>query len=130
VVTGGTEDIPDDPLLMEEGAGKIGTGAASQYFGFVRLERKMPKFEAIVKDPTGVKVPDAPDAQMLSIFGLAHRVDDKTIGAVITYIERFPKEFAVTFAKSACGRNSDLVLNPAMRKWSANNASLMAALTV
>jgi hypothetical protein len=40
-----------------------------------------------------------------------------------------PKEFAVTFAKAACKRNHQLVVDPAMRAWSASNASLMAALT-
>ena len=84
----------------------------------------------MLADPTGTKVPDAPDAQMLTVYNVAARVDAKTIKPAITYIERLPKEFAVTFAKSACQRNSDLVLEPAMRQWSSQNASLMAALTV
>lgn len=127
--TGNTGDIPDDPLLVEEIAGKIGTGAATQYFGFVRLEREMPKFEKIIADPTKVKTPEKPDAQMLVVYNLAHRVDAKTIKPVITYVERMPKEFAVTFAKAACKRNPELVIDPAMREWSTKNATLMAALT-
>jgi hypothetical protein len=65
---------------------------------------------------------------MLSVYNLAHRVCEKTLDAVIVYIDRMGKEFAVTFAKSACQRDAKLVIHPSMRKWSSQNASLMAAL--
>jgi hypothetical protein len=76
-----------------------------------------------------VKVAEKPDAQMLVVYNLAHRVTAATMEPVIEYIERMPKEFAATFAKAACKRDPNLVINPAMRKWSSTNASLMAALT-
>jgi hypothetical protein len=120
--------FPDDAKTIESAMGLIGPTAA-QYFAFVRLEKEMPKFEVIVRDPEGAKLPQKPDAQMLVVFNLAHRVDTKTLKPVIQYIERMPKEFAVTFAKAACKRNHQLVIDPAMRAWSAANASLMAALT-
>ena len=120
--------FPDDAKTIESAMGLIGPTAA-QYFSFVRLEKEMPKFETIVRDPEGAKVPLKPDAQMLVVFNLAHRVEVKNLKPVIQYIERMPKEFAVTFAKAACKRNHQLVIDPAMRAWSANNASLMAALT-
>jgi hypothetical protein len=120
--------FPDDAHTVESAMGIIGA-AAAQYFAFVRLEKEMPKFEHIVANPTKVKVPQKPDAQMLVVYNLAHRVDSKTLKPVIEYIEQMPKEFAVTFAKAACKRNNELVIDPAMRAWSAKNASLMAALT-
>ena len=119
---------PDDAKTIESAMGLIGPTAA-QYFAFVRLEKEMPKFEVIVRDPEGAKLPLKPDAQMLVVFNLAHRVEPKNLKPVIQYIERMPKEFAVTFAKAACKRNHALVVDPAMRAWSASNASLMAALT-
>ena len=119
---------PDDANTIEGAMGLIGPTAA-QYFAFVRLEKEMPKFEAIVRDPAGAKLPTKPDSQMLVVFNLAHRVEGKNLKQVIEYIERMPKEFAVTFAKAACKRNHALVLDPAMRAWSSTNASLMAAVT-
>ena len=120
---------PDDAKTIESAQGLIGGPVAAEYFAFVRLEKDMPKFEAIVRDPSGCKVPIKPDSQMLVVFNLAHRVEPKTLKPVITYIERMPKEFAVTFAKAACKRNHHLVLDPAMRAWSQSNASLLAVLT-
>ena len=120
--------FPDDAKTIEGAMGLIGPTAA-QYFAFVRLEKEMPKFDTIVRDPEHAKIPTKPDSLMLIVFDLAHRVTAKTIKPVIQYIERMPKEFAVTFAKAACKRNHALVVDPAMRAWSSSNASLMAALT-
>ena len=88
----------------------------------------MPKFEKIVSEPDKVKVPDKPDALMLIAYNLAHRVDDKTIAPVIKYMERMPKEFAVTFMKAAVNRKSSIVATPPVQKWALENASLMAAI--
>lgn len=125
--------FPDDAHTVEGAMGLVGA-AAAQYFAFVRLEKEMPKFEDIVANPTKVKVPKKPDAQMLVVYNLAHRVEAKNLKPVIEYIENgggegMPKEFAVTFAKAACKRSPELVIEPAMRQWSTRNASLMAALT-
>ena len=120
----------DDEMTMEEVSGMIGAAAVSQFFAFVRLDREMPKFESIVKEPMAVKVPDKPDAQMLVCYNLAHRVDEKTAEPVIKYVDRMPKEFAVTFAQTACRRDFSLLRSTAFNSWAKNNASLMAAIAL
>ncbi len=119
--------IPDDASTVEQISGIMGAGAA-QYFGFIKLEREMPKYEEIVKNPSTVKVPQKPDAQMLVCYSLAHQIKAKDAGAVVEYIERMPKEFAVTFATTACKRQPMLVAEPAFDKWARQNSSLMAAI--
>lgn len=124
------KSFPDDQDTMEEVGGMIGQAAVAQYFAFVRLEREMPKFENIVKDPMAVKVPDKADAQMLICYNLAHRVNSDTAEPVIKYVDRMPKEFAVTFAQAACRRDSSLLRHPAVNSWAQKNASLMAAVAL
>jgi hypothetical protein len=128
VASNGDTIDDSDPLLREEAAGFMGDAAVSQYFALIKLDRSMPRFEKIIKDPEGVVVPEKPDAQMLAIFNLAARVDPDTIDPVIKYVQRMGQEFAITFAKSAINRFSELVVHPSKRKWCLNNASLMAAL--
>jgi hypothetical protein len=129
ILHGESGSFPDDATTLEEIAGDIGQAAAVTFFSFVRLEREMPKFEEIVRNPDKIKIPQKPDGQMLSVYNLAHRVCAKTLEPVVVYINRMGKEFAVTFAKAACKRDPNLVIHPAMRAWSTQNASLMAALT-
>lgn len=116
------------PIITEALQGIVGAGAAAQLVAFCRLESELPKFEDIIAAPGKVKVPNKPDAQMLSCHSLAHRVDEKTIAPVIEYVERMPKEFAVTFAHVACKRKPMLVNTGAVQKWAKDNASLMAAI--
>lgn len=119
--------IPSDPATVEQIQGIMGAGCA-QYFAFVKLELEMPKYEDIIKDPQKVKVPTKPDAQMLVCYNLAHRIEVKDATAVVTYMERLPKEFSVTFATVACRRMPQLVSTPAFNKWAKDNSSLMAAI--
>ena len=127
-ISGPGREIPVDASAVEIASGMIGEGAAAQLFAFVRLGQEMPKFEDIVKDPAKAKVSTKPDANMLICYSLAARVDIATVDPVIEYIERLPKEFAVTFAKTAGRRNKQLVVTKAFGQWCARNASLVTIL--
>lgn len=124
-----SEEIPIDPLMSEDIAGNIGVSAGHHLAATIQLGREMPKFPDIVANPKKVPVPNAPDAQMLVCYTLAARVDEKTVGPVIEYIERFPQEFTITFGKAAVAKNFKLVNHPAFGKWTQKNSSLMMAIT-
>lgn len=120
--------MPDDAVTMEEIAGFIGEAATAALFSFVKLEREMPAYADIVRDPKGCRVPQKPDACMLVAYNLAHRIQMDDAEPIATYMDRLPKEFSVTFGKAACGRNPKLVTTPGFVKWIKENASLMAAI--
>lgn len=121
-------DIPTDSLAIEDVAGIIGAGAAGQYFNFVRLEKEMPKYEAILKDPEKCRVPEKPDAQMLVCYNLAHRVKPDEADKVITYVKRLPKDFSITFVKTACQRDPMLIMQKGFKQWVSENSALVAAI--
>jgi hypothetical protein len=45
---------------------------------------------------------------------------------VIEYVKRMPKDFSVTFVKTACNREPMLITKPGFMKWVGENASLLA----
>jgi hypothetical protein len=120
-------NIPTDAQAIELAGGLIGQGAAAQLFAMIRLGQEMPKYQDIVSDPKGCRVPDKTDARMLVCFSLAARVTEDDVDPVVTYVERFPKEYSVTFAKAAVRRDRDLINTAAFGSWAVRNASLMAA---
>lgn len=120
--------MPSDPITVQAITGLMGAGAA-QYFAFLKLQQETPDYADIIKNPSGTKVPSKPDVQMLICYDLAHRVTAKDCAAVIEYVERMPKEFAVTFATTACKRQPALVAAPAFHAWAKANSSLMAAVS-
>lgn len=114
---------------VEEVGGMIGVSAASQLFATLRLQGEMPRFEDIVANPKKVKVPQRPDVQMLVCYSLAAKVDAKTMGPVVEYVQRMPDEFAITFGMAACRRDTELVNCEAFEKWIVANHSLMNAVS-
>jgi hypothetical protein len=89
----------------------------------------MPKLEEIVAKPKLAKVPERADAQMLVCYTLAARATKDNIGPIITYIERMPAEFTITFGKAVVARDYNLINTQAMGDWTARNATLMLAIT-
>jgi hypothetical protein len=122
------EQLPVDEFSRQVAAGGIGDGAATQLFAHIRLAHELPRFEDIVAKPKDTRVPEKPDARMLVCFQLAARVNESNADAVITYMERLPKEFSVTFAKAATVRDEELVNTDAFGRWCVANASLMQAI--
>lgn len=121
-------NMPTDPTTIELVSGMIGMGAAQQLFAFIRLSHELPDFKDIVADPTNAPLPKKPDAQMLSIYELSSRVNETNLRPVLTYIERFPKEFGATFARTTCARVPELVMTDAFSDYCAKNASLINVL--
>jgi hypothetical protein len=121
--------LPTDDDAVEVAAAGIGQAAAAQLFATIRLDNELPKIETILGNPSAAKLPSAPDAQMLTCYKLAQLADDKTLGPFITYIERLPADFGVTFAKSLCTRNPMMVAKPPMLAWSKRNSGIMAMMS-
>jgi hypothetical protein len=117
-----------DATTTEVATGWIGVAAATKMMQWILLRNESPDFEDIIKDPEGTRIPDRPDAKLMVCYEVAHKVDKKSMGKAITYIGRFPAEFAVTFAKASTRRDYDLINVPAMTSWVAKNASLLNAI--
>ena len=121
--------LPTDDDAVEMAAAGIGQAAAAQLFATIRLDAELPKIETILGNPSAAKLPSAPDAQMLTVYKLAQLADDKTLEPFITYVERLPADFSVTFAKALCTRNPMFVAKPPMLAWSKRNSALMALMS-
>ena len=127
---GNTGDLPTDTDAVETAAGMIGQAAAAQLFATIRLESELPKMETILGNPSAAKLPGAPDAQMLVCYKLASLADDKTLAPFITYVERLPADFSITFAKSLCTRNPMFIAKAQMLDWCKRNSQIMATMSL
>jgi hypothetical protein len=125
-LAGSNGQLPTDDDAVELAAAGIGQAAAAQLFATIRLDNELPKIEAIIGNPSAAKLPSAPDAQMLTCYKLAALADDKTLDPFITYIQRMPADFAITFAKALCTRNPMFATKPSFFAWAKANSSLVA----
>jgi hypothetical protein len=120
--------IPATPEAAELAGGMIGAGASAQLFAMIRLAHEMPNFDDIIAKPESTRIPTKPDAQMLVCYQLAARANEKNITPMIKYVERLPKEFAVTFVSSAVQRDTSLIDTKSFSKWCTENQTLMAVI--
>lgn len=120
-----TGPLPTNTHVIEMASGMIGEAAAQQLLAFIKLGHELPSFDDIIADPEGCKLPIPPDARMLSIYELSSRVTPKTAKPVLKYVDRLPKEFAATFAKSTCSRIPELIMTQAFSDWASKNSTLI-----
>jgi len=120
----------DGEIVIDEVAnamvlGYMGTAATAQLMAWLKVKTETPDWNDIVNKPEDVEVPDRADACLMSCHECAHRVDAKTVGQVIRYMRRLPKEFAMTFAQAAVHRMPRLIADRDMIAWSRENRSLL-----
>jgi len=125
----GKGEFRTDAVASEIASGLVGAPTAAQIIATIKLANEMPDFGDICRDPNGVKVPERPDAQMLVVYNLAHRVTEKTASPVIEYMQRMPKDFGVIFARASLRRDPMLLHTAAFDKWVAANASVLVAIS-
>jgi hypothetical protein len=129
-LAGNDSEMPTDDTAVELTAGAIGQAAAAQLFATIRLDSELPKIEAIIANPGAAKLPGAPDAQMLTCYKLASLANNDTLTPIVTYVQRLPADFSITFAKALVTRVPAFAAKPAMLDWAAKNASLMATMNL
>jgi hypothetical protein len=104
--------------------GVLGEGAAAEFVGFLGV--KVPDLDAVLLAPDTAEVPTEPAAIYATCAGLAKRVKPKTMGAMVTYLNRFPKEFGVFAMKTAITSNTSLASTPAFTTWVTDNQDVFA----
>ncbi len=106
----------DIPLL----AGTVSAGVAQEFVQFAQIFADLPKIADILKDPEKAIVPDEPSTRYAMTTVTVDHVTDKTMGALVTYIQRYSVEFQVVFLRMVTTRYENLVrhrdLSPLFQK--------------
>ena len=79
-------------------AGNIGVEAASDLMAFVELDDKTPAWSTVIAAPDTAMVPkDMPAALVMMVFRAVNKMTLQTLPAVMTYMQRYPKEMQMLF---------------------------------
>lgn len=99
-------------LLMQVASGLVGPGPAAEFVAFSKLYRNLPDVDALLKNPSGFKVPDDPAVLYAFSGALAERAKGatlKTLSALHELTSRLPDEYAVLTIKDATVFNRDII---------------------
>jgi len=117
---------PSDPGVIEASAGKIGMAGTQSYMGFLQFRLELPSYESVVAAPMETPVPKPPDLQMLMAYEMAAQTQREHLPQVISYMQRLPKDLAITFVTSLVRRDNSVLLDPALSAWTDKNATLLS----
>lgn len=120
------EAAPDPPLEHELFAGAVGTGAATEFSGFLRMFRELPNIDAILLNPAKQPVPENAAAQYAVASALARCASEMNFDRICTYLERMPTEFSVLCVRDATLRAPEVQHTGAYTKWAINNHHVIA----
>lgn len=86
---------PVDPAVeLAVYRGTVGEAAAVEFYGFLRVFRKMPHPRTVLADPEGAPIPDSHDALIALCGSLWRLADEDTFDALVTYAMRLRPEVA------------------------------------
>lgn len=117
----------NDTAVSEGVAAKIGVPSAAAYMGWLQFRLELPQYEEVVAAPADTPVPGKPDLQLLMAYELASRSLQPDLPKVVAYMQRLPKDMAVTYIVALIRRDKQMITDPAIGAWCAKNATLLAA---
>lgn len=110
-------------------AGQLGSGEATEFETWLRVEDRMPDPDKVISDPAHAPVFGNADADILYLLlaSLADKATAQNVGAILTYIDRLPnKEFVGYFAQDAFGRDESLLQVKEVTKWKMTSGAKLA----
>ena len=119
-----------DAASTAVGEGTIGMPATQSIIAHLQFQLQLPSYAKVVADPMGTEVPTRADLQMLMAYQLAGYAQVADLDPCIKYIQRLPKDMAVTFISSLLRRDYKGIINTApMQNWINKNATLISVIS-
>lgn len=115
--------VDDQDATLAAIAGNIGARAALDLMAFVKLADKLPSMSLVLAEPDTAPVP-VQSAAVLMVFRLVAKATTETMDAIITYMQRMPKELQALFATHIMRNRKTqqfAATNRAFTVWTASN---------
>ena len=105
--------------------GAVGEGAAAEFSGFLKIERKLPNPDTIIQSPMSVTVPDDPATCYALTGALGERANADNFGNIVKFAERMSPEFSVLCVSYASRKNPDLASHQAFTEWAIKHQDVL-----
>ena len=111
-----------DNLSLKILSGTLSDGVAVDFVSFAEIYTKLPTFDKIIADPSGIDIPRETNIKFALTTYVADNTTPQNIEKVLEYIDRFPTEMQIVFYRFSTARDPSLRQNP---KYTQNILKLM-----
>ena len=110
-------------------SGTIGASASGQMSAFLSLEKSLPDYDDIIKNPTQTSIPEQISAQLMVMFQATDKLDDQSeLSKFMTYIKRMESDEmqALFFTMVMKNERTRKIArnNPEISAWAVDNHDL------
>jgi hypothetical protein len=124
------KDKLGDNLTMCALAGTIGASASADMSAFLRLEKELPTFDEILKEPEITTIPESISAQLMLMFQAVDKIKQQSdLTSFMKYIKRIPSSEIQAIFFTMLMRNSKSVKiargNKEIADWAVDNFNIM-----
>ena len=124
------KDKLGDNLTMCALAGTIGASASADMSAFLRLEKELPTFNEILKEPEITTIPESISAQLMLMFQAVDKIKQQSdLTSFMKYIKRIPSSEIQAIFFTMLMRNSKSVKiargNKEIADWAVDNFNIM-----
>lgn len=116
---------PGREIELELYQGTVGAIAATEFMGFLKVWRELPKVEDILTNPSTTPVPEEPATLYALSEALGSKAKVDTIASMIEYSNRMPVEFSVLLMRCAVCNDEKIVHTQAFNEWAKKNAHVL-----
>lgn len=113
------------PSFIPLTCGAIGDGVGTEFTAFTKIEKDLPKVQAIELNPTGIAVPEEPSVLWMLCGAISEAMNEKNCDPLMKYVDRLPQEFQVVAVREAARRQPKLNDFPPFLKWVTNKALVL-----
>lgn len=110
-----TEPTREVEMALIEGA--VGQGAATEFYAFLDLWRKVPDIDNIIKEPNKHKDPGDPATRYAVAYAIAAKMTKQNATNCILFLDKMPLEYALVAIKAATQRDSDICSTQSFVDW-------------
>jgi len=104
-------------------SGAVGEGAASEFYAFLKIARKLPNPDLVLMNPDKHEVPTDPSTGYALAGAMAHRSTKDNFDRVLTYVKRMAPEFCILTVRDAARLQPEIVNTKAFTDWAVTHGS-------
>ena len=116
---------PDKATLHGLLKGAVGTAAAAECMGFLKIYDDLPDAEAVLANPGAISIPDDPAVIFALCESVARKATDAAMDNLATLAARLPVEFGVLLMRDAAATEPSVVETEAFRGWACANSDVL-----
>ncbi len=112
-------------LLKELLEGTVGKGAATEFFGFMKIYHQLPDINEILSSPMKVELPTDPAVLYATCEMLGKRASLEAAENLFNFAQRLPEEFSVLLIREAVRNCNEISTLSSFSQWASSHADLL-----